>query len=105
MPDVVAGGAVSKQRDDSNSALEKALLESNNRDISRDSDHDQKLPDLRTSSELATYLGVPITTIYHWRGKRQGPPGFRVGKRLCFRATDVVEWLEERSGREPPMNA
>ena len=54
------------------------------------------LPVLLTVPELAGYLGVPVSTIYHWRGKQQGPPGIRVGKRLCFRAADVARWLEER---------
>ena len=54
------------------------------------------LPELLTVPELARYLGVPVSTIYHWRGKQQGPPGIRVGKRLCFRASDVARWLEER---------
>jgi excisionase family DNA binding protein len=54
------------------------------------------LPELLTAPQLARYLGVPLSTIYHWRGKGEGPPGFRVGKRLQFRATDVAEWLEAK---------
>jgi excisionase family DNA binding protein len=56
------------------------------------------LPDLLSPSEVAVYLGVPVSTIHYWRGRGQGPPGFKVGKRLRFRASDVAKWLEERRG-------
>ncbi len=55
---------------------------------------EDRLPDLLSVAELAEYLHVPVSTIYHWRSKQQGPHGFRVGKRLCFRAADVAQWLE-----------
>jgi excisionase family DNA binding protein len=54
------------------------------------------LPELLTAPQLARYLGVPLSTVYHWRSKREGPPGFRVGKRLQFRAADVAAWLEAK---------
>lgn len=54
------------------------------------------LPALLTVPELAAYLNVPVSTIYHWRHKQHGPSALRVGKRLCFRAEDVAEWLEQR---------
>jgi len=62
------------------------------------------LPELLSVTELAEYLGVPVSTIHYWRGKEQGPPGFKVGKQLRFRAADVVRWLEERAGREAPLS-
>ena len=55
-----------------------------------------ELPSLLSVPELADYLGVPVSTIHYWRGKREGPPGFKVGKRLCFRADDVARWLTEQ---------
>lgn len=54
------------------------------------------LPELLTVDELAAYLGVPTSTIYFWRGRKQGPPALKVGRRLMFRAADVAGWLEER---------
>jgi excisionase family DNA binding protein len=56
------------------------------------------LPDLLSVAELADYLGVPVSTIHYWRGKEQGPPALKVGRRLRFRVADVVRWLEERDG-------
>ncbi len=51
---------------------------------------------LLTVEDLAEYLGVPVATIYAWRYHRQGPPGFRVGKYLRFRWSDVETWIEDR---------
>jgi excisionase family DNA binding protein len=55
------------------------------------------LPDLLTVAEVAAYLGVPVSTIHFWRGRKQGPPAFKVGRRLMFRADDVAHWLDERA--------
>jgi excisionase family DNA binding protein len=63
-------------------------------EMASDSRYHDTLPKLLTVPQLAAYLNVPVSTIYHWRHKRHGPPALRVGKRLCFRAKDVAEWLE-----------
>jgi excisionase family DNA binding protein len=44
-------------------------------------------------SDLAARLGVPIQTIYDLRHKGRGPHGFRIGRELEFRASDVEAWL------------
>jgi excisionase family DNA binding protein len=49
---------------------------------------------LLTVEHLADYLGVPVATIYAWRHRREGPPGFRVGKYVRYRMSDVQEWIE-----------
>ena len=51
---------------------------------------------LITVQELAHYLDVPIATIYAWRHRRQGSPGFRVGRHVRYRRSDVEEWINER---------
>lgn len=55
---------------------------------------------LLTVDELADYLQVPAKTIYAWRHKNCGPPGFRVGRYLRFRSSDVEEWLAELASAE-----
>ncbi len=57
-------------------------------------------------SELADRLGVTAQTIYDLRSQGRGPHGFRLGRQLKFRASEVDAWLgrlEEadarRSGR------
>lgn len=51
---------------------------------------------LLTVENVAGYLEVPVATIYAWRYRRQGPPGFRVGRHLRFRKSDVERWIEDR---------
>jgi excisionase family DNA binding protein len=51
---------------------------------------------LLTVEDLAEYLEVPVATVYAWRYRDAGPPGFRVGRHLRFRWCDVESWIEER---------
>lgn len=51
---------------------------------------------LLSAQELADYLDVPLKTIYAWRHRRIGPPGFRVGRHLRFRWSDVERWIGEQ---------
>lgn len=43
--------------------------------------------------ELATYLGIPVSTIYDWRTRGLGPPAYRLGKHLKFAVSDVRDWI------------
>ena len=46
--------------------------------------------------ELASYLGVPVSTIYDWRTRGLGPPAYRFGKHLKFAVSDVRVWVEQQ---------
>ena len=46
--------------------------------------------------ELATYLGIPVSTIYDWRTHGLGPPAYRFGKHLKFAISDVRLWVEQQ---------
>ena len=48
-----------------------------------------------TLSELAAELGVSVQTLYDLRSQGRGPCGFRVGRELRFRVTEVNHWLEQ----------
>ena len=55
-------------------------------------------------SELAARLGVTAQTIYDLRSQGRGPHGFRIGRQLKFRASEVDAWLrrlEEGDARHP----
>jgi excisionase family DNA binding protein len=55
------------------------------------------LPDrYLTPEDLATLLGVPLETVYQWRRKRTGPPGFRVGRHLRYDPAAVSRWIADR---------
>ncbi|MEU6902303.1 helix-turn-helix transcriptional regulator [Streptomyces virginiae] len=55
------------------------------------------LPDrYLTPDDIAALLGVPLETVYQWRKKRTGPPGFRVGKHLRYDPDAVHSWIAEQ---------
>jgi excisionase family DNA binding protein len=61
---------------------------------------DAALPGLLSVRQLADYLAVPVSTVYQWRTQGRGPSGFRVGKQVRYRTSDVVEWLDNAANKE-----
>jgi len=55
-----------------------------------------RLEQLLSVQGLADYLGVPVATIYTWRHRQLGPPGFRVGKHVRYRRRDVEDWISSQ---------
>ena len=53
----------------------------------------KRLDELLSPQDLASYLDVPLTTVYGWRHRGLGPAGFRVGRHVRYRRTDVEEWI------------
>ena len=52
------------------------------------------LPDrYLTPADIAEMFEVPLETVYQWRKKRTGPPGFRIGKHLRYDPTDVRAYV------------
>lgn len=51
------------------------------------------LESILSITELAARLGVPIQTIYDLGHHGRGPHGFRIGRELKFRASEVEAWL------------
>ena len=56
------------------------------------STHDAIEPVL-SLTELAAHLTVSAQTLYDLRSKGRGPRGFRVGRELRFRRSEVDAWL------------
>ncbi|MDF1605915.1 helix-turn-helix domain-containing protein [Nocardioides sp. YIM 152315] len=59
-------------------------------------------------SELAADLGVSVQAIYDLRSQGRGPRGFRVGRQLRFRISEVEAWLtglEEADQRRHPRRS
>jgi excisionase family DNA binding protein len=55
---------------------------------------DRKNPEpLWTPTQVATYLGVPVQTLYQWRRKHTGPPARRVGRHLRYDPSTVQAWF------------
>ena len=53
----------------------------------------EKLDAVLSLSELAARLGVSAQTIYDLRSQGRGPRGFRVGRELRFRVSEIDAWL------------
>jgi excisionase family DNA binding protein len=51
---------------------------------------------LLSVGEVAGLLQVPVTTIYRWRYRGEGPPALRVGKYTRFDPADVARWIDGR---------
>ncbi|WFB09532.1 helix-turn-helix domain-containing protein [Streptomyces sp. LX-29] len=56
------------------------------------------LPDrYLTPDDIAVLFGVPLETVYHWRKKRIGPPGFRAGRYVRYDPVAVHAWVTQQS--------
>ncbi|MEV6994489.1 helix-turn-helix domain-containing protein [Streptomyces sp. NPDC093228] len=59
------------------------------------------LPDrYLTPNDIADVFGVPVETVYQWRKKRTGPPGFRIGRHLRYDPADVRAYVTQRKGAD-----
>jgi excisionase family DNA binding protein len=54
---------------------------------------EHRLGSVVTLSQLAAQLGVSVQTLYDLRSQGRGPRGFRVGRELRFRVSEVDSWL------------
>ncbi|SED46076.1 Helix-turn-helix domain-containing protein [Streptomyces sp. 2231.1] len=52
------------------------------------------LPDrYLTPDDIAAIFEVPKETVYQWRRKRTGPPGFRIGKHVRYDPAEVGAYV------------
>ena len=65
-------------------------------DVSTELSNAWGLEPMLSVSDLADYLGVPVSTVYDWRSNGLGPVGHRLGKHIRFALSDVRTWLESQ---------
>jgi DNA-binding transcriptional MerR regulator len=46
--------------------------------------------------ELASELGVCVKTLERWRTLGHGPPVTKIGRRVYYRKSSVIDWLVSR---------
>jgi Helix-turn-helix domain len=51
-------------------------------------------PQLLTESQAAVWLCHGLSTIRRWRREGNGPPYIRIGHRIFYRPTELVEFVE-----------
>jgi excisionase family DNA binding protein len=61
--------------------------------MTSETSHSTDFESILSISDLAARLGVPIQTIYDLRHHGRGPHGFRIGRELKFRTSEVEAWL------------
>ncbi len=59
--------------------------------------------DFMTAREAAQAIGCHIRTLKYWKASGYGPDHFYIGKRLFYRRSDVIAWLNEISATTPPV--
>ncbi|SHI19813.1 helix-turn-helix transcriptional regulator [Streptomyces sp. 3214.6] len=50
--------------------------------------------------DVAEIFDVPVETVYQWRKKRTGPPGFRIGKYVRYDPADVRAYVDRRKAED-----
>ncbi|MEU9776827.1 helix-turn-helix domain-containing protein [Streptomyces sp. NPDC047968] len=50
--------------------------------------------------DIAEIFDVPVETVYQWRRKRTGPPGFRIGKHVRYDPADVRAYVAQRKSAD-----
>lgn len=52
-------------------------------------------------ADLAQELEVTEGTLRRWAAERSGPPCIRAGRKIFYRRSAVVEWLEDQETTHP----
>ena len=53
-----------------------------------------------TLTQIAEHLGVSVQALYDLRNKGRGPRGFKVGRCLHFRVSEVDAWLRQQESED-----
>jgi DNA-binding transcriptional MerR regulator len=61
------------------------------------------ISDFLTVREAASEIGVHVRTLKYWKAAGYGPDHFYIGKRLFYRRTDVIVWLNKISKTKAPV--
>lgn len=52
---------------------------------------------LLTIAEAAALMRAPVATLRYWRHLGTGPHSFRVGRRVMYRHSDLLTWIEKQA--------
>ncbi len=51
--------------------------------------------------QIADELGLPLRTLYARRSRGDGPRGYRIGKHVRVKRSDLETWLEQQADPKP----
>lgn len=52
--------------------------------------------DLMDSAGVSELTGISAATLRYWRHVNEGPPSFKLGRRVVYRREAVEEWVAEQ---------
>jgi excisionase family DNA binding protein len=52
---------------------------------------------LLTIEQVAEFLNIPIASVRKMRSLGKFAPGYKVGRHIRWRRSDILEWLESRA--------
>jgi hypothetical protein len=58
-----------------------------------------------SNEDLSARYKVPLKTVRKWRFEGTGPQGFRVGRHVRYRESDVLLWEEKQIREQRPAVA
>ncbi|HJV13901.1 MAG TPA: helix-turn-helix domain-containing protein [Propionibacteriaceae bacterium] len=50
-----------------------------------------------STEEVADLLYVPVETVHKWRTEGVGPSAYRIGNRLRYRKSEVLQWSMDQA--------
>lgn len=65
---------------------------------------EEVVSDFLTARDAAKAIGVHVRTLKYWKATGYGPDHFYIGKRLFYRRTDVLAWLQKISETKAPVS-
>ena len=60
---------------------------------------------LLTITEAAAILRTPVASLRYWRHLGTGPHSFRLGRRVLYRYTDLITWIDQQHDTTGPHPA
>ena len=58
---------------------------------------------LMMMAEVSDLLGIPISTLYGWRYRREGPAGYRIGRHVQYQRAEAEAWIETQADHRPVL--
>lgn len=60
---------------------------------------------LFTLTETSERLRTPVATLRYWRSIGEGPPSFKLGRRVVYSERALDDWLEEQQSAQNDATA
>lgn len=58
------------------------------------------MPDLLFGEEVSEITRIPLPTLRFYRHAGKGPRSFKLGARVVYKRSDVLDWIEQQYNAE-----